>query len=136
MTKFMAIIIASYGFFFGTEYFTQQVLAYLTVKDYVIYSSTILEMFSYFGMCVFGILAYKDIKYAKHFIILCLVIWLYYEFTPLLWPINTPEMQERVFGKVGLLAWKPTINILAIGIVHGLVLIPAALSLYKKDVKE
>ena len=46
------------------------------------------------------------------------------------------EMQERVFGKVGLLAWKPTINILAIGIVHGLVLIPAALSLYKKDVKE
>ncbi|POP51171.1 hypothetical protein C0068_18565 [Zhongshania marina] len=122
MQKLGASTLSAYGFFFGTQYVVQNITGYLSTDDYPIVFVTLLHPLIYVGLFLSGLLLLAGKRWAKHVALVSFFGWLYFQFVPLMWPINTPEMQERLLGQAGIAAWKRSIDIVGIGIIHGVAL--------------
>ncbi|WP_461516836.1 hypothetical protein [Porticoccus sp.] len=132
MQKLGASTLSVYGFFFGAQYIVQNITGYLATDDYPIVFVTLLHPLIYFGLFLSGLFLLEGKSWAKHVALVSFFGWLYFQFEPLMWPINTPEMQERLLGHGGIAAWKRSIDIAGIGIIHGVALSLAVAMAYGK----
>ncbi|MCW8900958.1 MAG: hypothetical protein OQK75_11205 [Gammaproteobacteria bacterium] len=132
MRKYAALILFVYGFIFGSEYLVHNLTGFILVLDYPNhYFNIAFHFLIYIGLMVSAYLVIKNNPNAKYIALFSLLAWLFYEFEPITWPVNSPLFYERM-GIKGWEAWKRTIDIASIGIIHSSLLILATSSLFIK----
>lgn len=127
MQKIASIGLVVFGFVIGSDRFLHAITGFLATNDFPIDISVILREVLYLGFIVAGILGYQNKSAAKYIALVSVITWLYFHFMMLSWPLAQPGF----FGETGWSAWKRSIDVVSVGVVHGSALLWATFILFK-----
>jgi len=130
MHKIACVVLASFGFFQGTSRIIESVFSYFATT-YEVDITLIAMQGHYFGLVLAGVLGYKENRLAPYLGLFFFMLWAYYHFGQLSYPLNQPGF----FGNTGLVSWQRYLNIVSIGVVYGAVLVSSVLVLFKHNKK-
>lgn len=118
MIRAIPWVLITYGAFQLSEHLLRYLTGYLA-DPYPLGGYMVLLPASYLLFIVSGSLLLKGHSWAKHLVLVGLLVWLFENLESLGWPINSPEFRAERLGISGVGAWKPFIDTWGLIIMHG-----------------
>lgn len=102
-----------------------------TLHDYFL--TTLFSILPYCGLAIVALCFDRGAPVILALLGMSVLSWTYYEFSPIWWPINTPEMQEKIHQLSGLSSYGAQVKIILVGILKSLILYMLIRGLFKRD---
>ena len=77
---------------------------------------SLFQILPFIGFCISALKFSSGSSMIRWLIVISSIAWAYYEFSPFWWPINTPELQEKIHEFYGISAYGAWMKIASIGV--------------------